>query len=464
MSGPTADTLVLFGITGDLSELMLLPALYELEEAGQLDVAVVGVALADYGDEGLRRRARDAVRQAHGRLDEDVFARFARRLSLVPGDLTDPATYERLRRATAGASFLAHYLAIPPGLFAAAAEGIAAAGLATHARLAVEKPFGHDLASARELNTALHRCFPEERVFRVDHFLGKEPIEDITVLRFANSLLESVWNRSYVTSVQLTFAETLDVADRGRFYDAVGALRDVVQNHLLQVLCYLAMEPPVSGTAEAVRDEKVRLLRAVRAAEPDDVVRGQYQGYRDVDGVREGSTAETYVALRLAIDNPRWADVPFLIRTGKCLPTTSLEAVLELRQPPRMLFAGPETVRPAANLIRLRLERDAGVTLCLLARRYGGEGGVTQPVTLKADFAPQLGTQVPPYVQVLGDVIEGDTRHFARQDTVEEAWRIVEPVLDLPDGPLPYRPGTWGPAAADRLTPGGAWYPLEVQD
>lgn len=459
MSGPAADTLVLYGITGDLAARMLLPALYELEAEGRLNVPVVGVARAEYGDEGLRAHAREAVAR-HGPVDDAVFDRFAARLSLVAGDYGDPGTFARLAERVAGAGFLAHYLAIPPTLFAPVADAIAAAGLVEHARLAVEKPFGHDLASARALNAALHRHVPEERLLRVDHFLGKEPVEDIAVLRFANTLLERVWDRSAVTSLQLTFAETLDVAERGRFYDPVGAIRDVVQNHLLQVLAYLTMEPPVSGHAEAVRDEKVRLLRAVRALEPAHVVRGQYAGYRDVEGVAPDSRTETYAALDLRVDNPRWADVPILVRTGKCLPVASMEAVLELRRPPRMLFAGPGAGQPPPNLVRLRLEEETGITFCLVARCYG-EGEVTQPFDIAEDFAPDFGTQTPPYVRILAAVLAGDARHFARQDGVEEAWRIVEGVLDLHDEPLPYAPGTWGPAEADRLA-GGAWHPLEV--
>jgi glucose-6-phosphate 1-dehydrogenase len=461
MSGPRADTLVLFGITGDLARKLVLPALYRLAARDEVAVPIVGVARSRWTEDALHQHIRDAIAAA-GPLDEAVLGKLLARTSLVRGDYDDAATYQKLAQHVSGASFLVHYLAVPPSLFATVTEGLASAGLATHARLVVEKPFGHDLASAGELNAELHRYFPEEGIFRVDHYLGKEPVQDLLILRFANLLFEPIWNRHHINSVQITMAETYDVADRGSFYDAVGTIRDVIQNHLLQVLAYLAMEPPSCALAEAERDEKVKLLTAVRTADPADLVRGQYTGYRDTRGVRPGSTTETYAAMRLFIDNWRWADVPFVIRAGKCLPVTALDVIVELHRPPAMLFASADADRPQPNLIRLRIQPNAGLTLHLLAKQPGA-AELTREIPVSVDFSQALGSMQEAYEHVLAGAVEGDPRHFASEDTLEQAWRIVAPLLDRNDTPARYQPGSWGPLLADRLVPDWSWYPVGVR-
>ncbi|MFE3448823.1 glucose-6-phosphate dehydrogenase [Nonomuraea sp. NPDC059194] len=439
--------LVLFGITGDLAKKMLLPALDKLADTGQLDVPVVGVAMTDLDLDGLRALARQAVgKDLSPRLD----------LRLVAGDLADAGTFDRLREEVEGLGYLTHYLAVPPSLFSIVARGLAAAGLNSDARLVVEKPFGHDLASARQLNAEILTCFDEDRLFRVDHFLGKEPVEDLVVFRFANTMLEPIWNRTYVRSVQITLAEDFGVTDRGAFYDGVGALRDVVQNHLLQLLAYVAMDAPPSGDARAALDEKWRVLRSVRTLEEADVARGQYDGYRDTAGVASDSRTETFVALRAAIDNWRWAGVPFCIRTGKCLPVDALEVVAELRRPPVAYFSA----RPAPNLVRFRMHPDPGVTFDLLAK----EPDVldrTCPVPVSVDFTKVLGPAQEAYEQVLKDALAGDARHFVRFDLVEESWRIVQDILAFDGAPEPYEKGTW-PEGAARIAPGG-WHPVGAQ-
>ncbi len=453
-----ADRLVLYGITGDLAKKLVLPALYRLTVTGQVDTPVVGVARTDWDLDTLRQHVRDCVTEAEGaHPDGAALAALTDRISLVAGDFSDPGMFDRLRAEVGGARFLAHYLAVPPSLFATVAAGIAGAGLVGNARLVVEKPFGHDRASAQQLDEELHRSFPEDRLFRVDHYLGKEPVEDLTVFRFANAILEPVWNRTVVRRIQVTMAESFDVADRGAFYDGVGTIRDVVQNHLLQVLAYTMMEPPVSDDADAQRDEKVKLLKAVRTPGADDLVRGRYDGYLDTPGVRPGSTTETYVALRLEVANWRWAGVPVLLRAGKCLAETLLEIVVEFRHPPAQLFRDTAGGPPARNLLRLRLQPQPQLTFELQAKEPGRDATRTIPVAV--DFTRSLGHMAEAYERILADAISGDPRHFARRDTVDQAWRIVDPLLDRTDAPLPYPRGSWGPAAANALAPDGSWLP-----
>ncbi|MGW6502145.1 glucose-6-phosphate dehydrogenase [Nonomuraea angiospora] len=449
-----AGALVLFGVTGDLARKMVLPALYRLTADNRLDLPIICVAKTDLGLDGLREHARQAVGGVH----DAAFDKLAGNLRLVAGDYRDPETFARLREEAAGKGFLVHYLAVPPALFATVAEGLAGAGLNHDARLVVEKPFGHDLASARELNEELLKHFDEDHVRRVDHFLAKEPVEDLMVFRFANTLLEPIWNRSHIRSVQITMAEDFDVRDRGAFYDANGTIRDVVQNHLLQLLAILAMDPPPSTDARAQLDEKWRVLRAVQAIDPADVVRGQYSGYLDTGGVRPDSTTETFVALRAYIDNWRWAGVPWCIRSGKGLPTTDLEIVAELRKPPVTMFHGGDAP-PGPNLIRFRLQPDAGVTFDLLAKEPGKQH--TRPVPVSVDFTKVLGPMEAAYERVLADAVSGDPRRFARFDLVEESWRIVRRVLDLSERPLPYERGSWGPEAAAKIAPGG-WHEIST--
>ncbi|MGD9527311.1 MAG: glucose-6-phosphate dehydrogenase, partial [Pseudonocardia sp.] len=440
MTGAPGGVLVLFGITGDLARKKIIPALYRLTERGELTVPVIGVALTDFDDAALRAHIADCIGP---QADRQPLEQLQKATTIVAGDYADASTFTRLAAAVserAGPDALAvQYLAVPPALFGTVADGLAAVGLHTRSRLVVEKPFGHDLASARALDALLKRHYPEERVFRVDHFLGKEPVEDLLVLRFANTLLEPLWNRHWIDRIEITMAEDFDVADRGSFYDAVGTVRDVVQNHLLQVLAYLMMDAPLTDAADDQRDAKSRLLRAVRALDPAEVVRGQYDGYADTPGVAAGSTTETYVAATFHVDDWRWAGVPVHLRAGKALPVTLLDIVAVLRPTPRNLF-GAES----PNRIRLRLQSGAGVTFTMLAKRLGS-GDRTVEIPVAAEFRSVLGRPEEAYERIFADALAGDPTHFARMVTIVVAWRSVAPILDVRSAPAPYRRGTWGP-------------------
>lgn len=456
---PRADALVLFGATGDLARKKFFSALYRMAASHQLDVPVIGVARSDWDDERFREHARAAIAATVPNADPDMVARLTARLTLVAGDYGDEGTFLALecRLRALGCGLTVFYLAIPPSMFPTVVTGLAGAGLTGAARVVVEKPFGRDLDSARELNRVLHEHVEEGSIYRIDHYLGKESVEDLLVFRFANSFLEPIWNRNYVASVQVTMTEDFGVEGRGGFYDGVGAIRDVLQNHLLQVVALLAMEPPVSPDADALRDEKVKVLRAMHPLDSTSVIRGQYAGYLEEPGVGEGSTVETYVAARLEIESWRWAGVPFYIRAGKGLAATALEAVVELREPPRMLFTDPGVQAPHANVIRFRLGPADGVTLSVQAKRPG-QDLVTQAIDLNVDFHEALGERQEPYERLIEDALDGNTRRFARQDGVENAWRVVQPALDAPSVVHPYERETWGPVEADALLQGGHWH------
>ena len=449
-SGWVADALVIFGVTGNLARKMTFPALYRLERRGALTCPVIGVASTPMTTSELADRARQAIGQSGAQVDDAVFARLARRLTYLPGDVIDPQLYKALAVQLATARRPLFYLEMPPSLFAPIVDRLDAAGLVGNARVAVEKPFGHDLASARELSDRLHQVLGERQLLLVDHFLGKEPVIEIEYLRFANFAMAELWHRTSIEAIQITMAETLSVEEHGRFYDDVGALRDVVQNHLLQVLALVAMEPPIGASADDLWDKKVDVLKAMPEADVRHCVRGQYDGFLQVPGVAAGSQTETFVALRLAIDSWRWAGIPIFVRAGKRLPVRDTEVRLLLRHTPRLRFL-PDAARVEANQIVLRIDPDPGLRLQLSGL---DEHSAWRPVRLDTAFAHELGVPRPPYERLLFDALTGDDRLFVRQDAVQESWRILQPLIAYPPPVHHYPAGSWGPPQADALLSG----------
>ena len=460
MAAAHSDAFVFFGATGDLAYKQVFPALQAMIRRGQLDMPIIGVARSSWSDDQLRERARDSL-QKHGGLDPKAFEKLSARLQYVSGNYGDDATYQKLRQALGSAAAPLHYLAIPPGMFEPVIQGLVKSGCGRGARIVIEKPFGRDLASAQALNRTLHKSFAEDAIFRIDHYLGKEAVENLLYFRFANTFMEPIWRRDHVASVQITMAEQMGVQGRGAFYEEVGAIRDVVQNHMLQVMMLLTMEPPKEGGMDAIRDAKLRVLKKMRPLVPAEIVRGQFRGYRNESGVAAQSQVETFAALRLHIDNARWEGVPFYIRAGKQLPVTCTEVMVELRPPAQAIFDADGSGR--SNFFRFRLSPDRLISVGARIKEPG-ETMVGSATELIAHHHP--GDEMTPYERLLGDALRGDAALFTRSDTVEAAWRVVDPVLGQADEPVaPYEVGTWGPAEAAHILAGGdQWHDPATQE
>ena len=450
MAIPSSDAFVFFGATGDLAYKKIFPALQAMIRRDGLDIPIIGVARAGWNLEKLQARARDSI-EKNDTLDPDAFAKLTSLMQYIDGDYNDPATYEKIKQALSGRSRPIHYFAIPPSMFPVVVQHLSNSGCAKDARVIVEKPFGRDLASAQDLNATLHAVFPEEAIFRIDHYLGKEAVQNLLYFRFANTFLEPIWNRNYVDSVQITMAESFGVQGRGSFYEEVGAIRDVVQNHLLQVTALLAMDAPVGHDAEAMRAEKLRLFRSMRPLDPKEVVRGQFRGYRDEAGVAKDSQVETFAALRLHIDTWRWSGVPFYIRAGKCMPMTTTEVLVDLKKPPLSVFDAIGSRE--SNYLRFRLSPEVVISLGTRVKKPGED---MQGEDVELIARSQTKREKSPYERLLGDAIRGDSALFTRDDSVEAAWRVVDPILGNTRGvhidpPTSYEPGTWGPPAAAKV-------------